>query len=162
MANKDQPCGFRPYGRILRVGTYTAGGTFYVGDALTMDNAGKVVVAAATNALIGVSASNGSDGVSVGVWDHPDQQFVVQANGTDPASLADINQNADILATAGSSTYKVSRQELDSSTTDTTATLQLKMLGIERAPGNTYGQDVDVVVAINNHALKGGTGTAGL
>lgn len=163
MANKDQPCGAKPKGELLRVRKYVSGGAVYPGDFVMKENTGKVIVGAATNALIGVAINyaSGADKELL-VADHPDQMFVVQADEADIDAQTDILLNADIVATAGNSSYKISRHELDSSTIATTATLPLKVLGVEPRVDNALGGQVDVVVKINNHQLAGGTGTAGV
>lgn len=163
MANLDQPSGFSPKGEALRENKYLAGGVVYPGDCVKLDAAGKVVVAAAGDALCGVANSHASaDGESVMVWDHPDQLFIGQADDASIDAQTDINLNYDILATAGSSTYKVSRQEVDASTGSATATVVLKLLAVEEKVGNALGAQCKVIVRINNHQLSAGTGTAGV
>lgn len=163
MANKDQPTGARPVGTPLRVTAGVAASAIYPGDFVKLDSAGKISVAAASDALCGVAASLASaDGDQVLIFDHPQQQFTVQADEADVDAQTDINLNFDIVATAGDSTYKVSRHELDSSTGAVTATLPLKLLRIEPKVDNALGAQVDCVVCINNHQLAGGTGTAGV
>jgi hypothetical protein len=162
MANRDQPQGFKPSGELLRVRPYVAGGTVYPGDAIKLNNAGQVVVAAADDALVGVAMAYATSGQSVSVADHPDQEFVGQADGADIDAQTDMNLNYNILATAGNSSYKVSRMEVDSSTQATTATLPLKVLRREIREDNALGEFVDVVFVINNHQLKGATGTDGV
>lgn len=163
MANLDQPKGLAPKGVPLRANKHVAGGAIFPGDAVSLDSSGRVVAASATSALCGVSNSFASAaGESVMVWDHPDQLFAVQADEADIDAQTDIGLNYDIVATAGSATYRMSRMELDSSTGAATATLPLKLLGIEERPDNALGAQVDCIVKINNHQLAGGTGTAGV
>lgn len=75
--------------------------------------------------------------------------------------------------TGGSTVTGQSAYYLDFATINTTATLSLKILGLVPTinPNNIYfvqsaipfsGQFNNVVVVINNHVLKGGTGTAGV
>lgn len=163
MANPDQPRGFAPKGVPLRENKYIAGGVVYPGDAVKLDANGKVVVGSASDALVGVA--NGyaaADGDAILVHDHPDQLFIVQADDATIDAQTDINLNYDILATAGSSAFRMSRMELDASTQNTTATLPLKLLGIEERPNNALGANVDCIVKINNHQLSAGTGAAGV
>lgn len=163
MANSDRPRGAEPYGRQRRITPYTAGATIYPGDFVHMEADGLVDPAAAAEAICGVAVSYAAaSGDEVLVADDPDQQFIVQADGSDIDAQTDINLNYDILATAGDSTYRRSNHELDSSTGNTTATLQLKLIGIQPRVGNALGAQVDCIVTINNHQHKGGTGTAGL
>lgn len=162
MANDDRPRGFQPKGEPIRVNKYTAGGTIYPGDCVHMESDGKVDAAAASEALLGVAINKAVDGGDVLVADDPQQQYVVQASGSDIDAQTDINLNYDILATAGNSTYDISRQELDSASGNTTATLQLKLLAIEEREDNALGAQVDCIVKINNHQLGSHTGTAGI
>jgi hypothetical protein len=120
---------------------------------------GKVVAAAASDALVGIAASYASaSGQEVIVWDDPDQEFVVQGdNGTDVAQ-ADVGLNYNIVATAGNTTYKQSRMELDSNSGVTTpATLPLRLLGISREEGNATGEFAKCIVSINQHQRRAGT-----
>ncbi len=165
MANADKPQGFQPYGRILRSRRYIAGAACYPGDAVVLSSDGKVDPATAGDGteLLGIAASYAAaDLAEVLVWDHPDQMFVVQADETEISSVDLVGNCANIVATAGNSTYKTSRMELDSSdAASNNPTAQLKILGIDRRPDNAYGEFVDVIVAINQHFLaQGATGAA--
>lgn len=162
MANKDQPTGFVPFGRVLSSESLVAGGTIYPGDLVKLVADGDVEVVSASDAACGVALSYATAGEKVLVADHPNQKFIVQADESDINVLSDINLNYDVVATAGNSDYKISRMELDSSTGGTTATLPLKLLAIVERPDNAYGAQVDCVVKINNHQLASGTGTAGV
>lgn len=172
MANADTPKGFRPYGELLHVGIYIAGGTIYpgdmvkqaAGDASTTRLLTEVVVAANGDALLGCALNYATDGQKVRVSDDPSQLYAAQGDGADYDDQADLGTNAGIVATAGDSTYKVSRQEIDTSDINTTATLALKILGVvPRADGkNAFGANVDLICKINNHQLGSHTGTAGV
>lgn len=162
MANQDRPKGAEPKGTPLREAKYVAGGTIYKHDFVKQDAAGKVVVAAAGDALLGVAQESAVADEDVLVWDSPEQKYVVQASGSDIDAQTDLNLNYDILATAGDATFSQSRMELDSTTGAPTATLPLKLIDIDKRPDNDFGDQVDCVVLINNHAYKGGTGTAGV
>ena len=162
MANSDKPRGFRPYGDIIRVVPYTAGAAVYPGDAVHLENDGKVDPAVASEALLGVAASYAAaDGDEVLVWDSPDQKFIVQSdNGTTLAQTA-VGLNYNIVDTAGDSTYKQSRQELDSDSGATTpSTLPLRLIAFDREQGNAAGEFAECIVQINNHQL--GRNTVGL
>lgn len=161
MANVDRPKGFRPYERVLRETPYTAGAAIYPGDAVHLEDDGKVDPATASEAVIGVAATYASgDGVEVIVWDDPEQKFVVQADdGTTLAQTA-VGLNYNLVATAGNSTYKQSRMELDSNTGATSSILPLKLLGVSREVNTAIGEFAKCVVVINNHQL--GKGVEGL
>lgn len=167
MANADRPNGAKPSGDPIRIGKYTAGAAVYPGDFVIMSDDGKVDPVATggssyTSACCGVAATKAADGEEVLVYDDPNQRFSIQADGSDVDAQTDIHLNYAILGTSPDTTYNVSRMELDSNTGATTATLPLKLLKIKDAVGNALGAQVECEVVINNHQLKGGTGTAGV
>lgn len=168
MANVDRPSGFKPYGPVLRLRRYRAAEALRQGDAVNRvggstetDGKSSVEMADASEALIGVAAHYvAAAGDDVLVWDHPDQEFEVQADGSDINNGVDIGLNYDLLATVGSG--QISAHELDSSTGATTATLPLKILRLKPAIDNALGAQAKVIVKINNHQLGSHTGTAGV
>jgi len=162
MANDDRPKGFEPKGYPLRVNKYVAGGTIFPGDAVHMEDDGKVDAAAAAEATLGIAISKAADGENVLVSDDPNQLYIVQASGSDINVETDINLNYDILATSGSTAFNISRMELDSTSGGTTATLQLKLIAIEDRSDNALGAQVDCIVRLNNQNYAGGTGTVGI
>lgn len=172
MANSDLPRGFRPFGQLLHVGIYVASGTIYPGDMVKQEAGAanttqlrtRVAVVANGDAAIGVALNYATVGQIIRVADDPSQLFVAQADGADYDENADLGTNAGVVATAGDSTYKVSRQEIDSSDINTTATLTLKILGVlNRQDGkNALGANVELICKINNHQLGSHTGTAGV
>lgn len=163
MANLAISRGLQPYGGVQGMGYYVAGAEVFPGDLVKYNSSGLVVAAAASDASCGVAASYASaSGVELMVFDRPEQKFTIIASGSVPAAQTDINLNYNFIAGTGSSTYKLSRFTLDSATGGaTTATLPLKLLGIERRPNNALGANAECVVLINNHQFAGGTGTAG-
>lgn len=162
MANVSRPEGFRPKGDVLRANKYIAASAMYPGDLVKLDSAGKVSVAAASDALLGACASYAAaDGDSVMIYDHPEQLYVAQADDATIDAQTDIHRNYDFVAAAASSTYRVSRMQIDASSQADTATLPLKVLGIEEKSDNALGAYVKCICKINNHQLAGGTGTAG-
>lgn len=172
MANSDLPRGFRCHGEPLRSTPYIAAGTIYPGDMVkfhagtssTTNFRAQVEAGSAGGALCGMALNYATVGQKVLVADSPDQLFVGQADEADFDNQVDLGLNASILATTGNTTYKVSRQEIDSSTLATTATLELKILGaLERQDGkNQLGANVELICKINNHQLGSHTGTAGV
>lgn len=172
MANVDLPRGFKPHGHDFGANYYVAAGTIYPGDAVcfeggaanTTQKRARVQVGSAGAALCGVALNYATVGQKVLVSDHPMQRFSGQCDESDFDQNADLGLNCSILATAGDSTYKVSRMELDSSTLATTATLELKVLGyVERQDGkNELGNFTEVIFKINNHQLGSGTGTTAI
>ncbi len=157
MANSDRPKGARPHERALRESPYVAGGTIYPGDFVKMNNAGAVVVCAASDAPLGVAANYAVSTGEVNVWDDPEQKFVVQADDGTTLAQTNVGLNYDIVATAGNATYKMSRMELDSSTGATDSTLPLRLLGVSREAGSAIGEFAKCVVQIQKHQLRQGS-----
>lgn len=98
------------------------------------------------------------------VADDPDTVFEIQEheNGTQlTATEVGLNQ----ISVSGTNNGYVSGWEL-ASTTDataaTTATLQLRLLGLARKPNNAFGANAKWLVQINVHELGHGTGAAGV
>jgi hypothetical protein len=154
MANTDKPKGFRPAERALRESKYVTGGIVYPGDAVKMNNAGAIVVVAASDAPIGVAAHYAASGAEVMVWDDPNQKYVVQADDGTTLAQTGVGLNYNIVATGGSTSYKQSRMELDSSSGATDSNLPLRLLGFEPSVGNAAGEFADCIVVINNHQLR--------
>jgi hypothetical protein len=163
MANKDIPNGFAPHGVALRERKYVVGGAVYKGDPVKLDSSGRVVVAAANDALCGVAASTqATAGQTCNVWDHPDQLFIAQATTTGIDAQTNLGLNYNISASS-STLFKISRAEVDSATGATLATLPLKVLTLAEVAGEDgFGANAKVVCKINNHQLQGGTGTIGV
>lgn len=163
MANVARNQGARCEGVPLRVRTYQSGGAVYPGDLVKLDSSGQVVSASASDALVGAAVGYASaSGKDIAVADHPDQLFLIYSDGSTPSAQTDLNLNYNFVAASADTSYKISRMVLDHTSGATTATLPLKLLGIESRPDSDLADGNDVcVVAINNHQLKGGTGTVG-
>lgn len=158
MPNKNQPIGFEPFGEVLRASEYTAASAIYPGDLVTKDANGKVAVAAATNAALGVALSYASAAdAKVLVADHPNQRYVVQADDATIDAQTDIGLNADIVAGSPSTKYKRSGMQLDASTVAVTQALVIKIHEVAKRIDNELGDKVDVVVSINQHQLAHNT-----
>lgn len=164
MGNTKRNTGFRPYGQVLRATQYTVNGAVYPGDLVYHGASGNVITyAASAIPIIGVSASYGAgQGSQILVWDHPDQQFVVQSDGGTPSLQSDFFANYQVTATGGSATYKTSRMQLTGSSQGTAAAMPLKAIFLDPRGDNVLGTYADVVVLINNHAYKGGSGSVGV
>lgn len=163
MANRDEVTGFRPYGNALRLRPYVASAEIFPGSAVKQEAGGRVSEAAATNALCGVAATYASGaGVTVMVWDDPDQEFIGQSDDATIAAQTDLGLNYSITVAAGNATYKRSGMEIDGSTGATTATLECKVLRLLPAVDNAFGANCKVIFKINNHQLGSHTGTAGV
>jgi hypothetical protein len=153
MANKNEPKGLLPFGRVLSLHQYVGGATaIYPGDVAVMNSGGKVTVAAAGGTqIVGVAASyKTATGTTVLVYDDPDQQFTIMddAGGSTVIIQTHVGLNGDITATVGSATHLKSKHTLKRNTTNLgTADGQLRILGIEGATG----ANSIVRVAINEH-----------
>jgi hypothetical protein len=176
MANKDAAFGLKPIGKIGQ-NRDNQGLSEYDIAASASAIYFQETVAAATDTLLGsltgvfftdantskptfanhLDASNAATDIKGFVADDPYERFEVQADGATAA--ADVGLNADIVYAAGSSPDYVSKVELQTSD-QKTGTAQLRILGISKDPdNNTAGSaNVNLVVMINEHFLKGTTG----
>ncbi|UOF79090.1 hypothetical protein [Caudoviricetes sp.] len=168
MANTSRPSGFKPFREILQVTPYVAHEAIYPGDPVKLQGGNastsqlnaEVALAAAGNAIMGIAASyQGTAGGEVLVYDHPNQLFIAEVNSSDIDSNLDLGLTIDFVASSPSTTYKQSRAVLAGATTGTT-TYPFRLLGIVRSVDNALGANVKAIVSVNNHQLKGGTGTA--
>ena len=186
MANKDAAFGLKPIGKVGQNGDnnglseydIAASATaIYFQDAVGMAATGTITVAAAGGVLLGslngvfftdattskptfanhLNASNTATDIKGFVTDDPYQRYEIQSDGATEAT--DVGQNADIVYAAGSSPDFVSKVELQTSD-QKTGTAQLRIIGISKDPeNNTAGSaNVNLVVIINEHQLKGTTG----
>jgi hypothetical protein len=154
MANLDRPKGFEPHGPVKQVAVMEAGSACYPGDMLTLASDGQCDPASAGGRLVGLCLSYASAaGQKINVSIDPSQLYAVQADETEISSQSLIGNVADIVATAGNSTYKISRQELDSSVAAAGGSQQLVIMGIESQSGNAVGAQVKVLVKINENQL---------
>jgi len=186
MANKDSAFGLRAIGKVGQnrdsqgLSEYSiaaSASAIYFNDPVEMADTGTITVAAATDTLLGslngvfftdastskptyanhLDASNTATDIVGFVSDDPYERFEIQADGATAA--ADVGLNADIAYTAGSSPDYVSKVELDTSD-QKTATAQLRIIGISKDPDNNEAgsANVNLVVTINEHFLKGTVG----
>jgi hypothetical protein len=191
MANVDKPFGMRPLGNLSATGAQkqyayriatNQSGAIFQGDLVTVFDGFLVRFNPATHtAAVGVfngcnyvdpttgkptwknyypGLVNVTQGViSAEVLDDPNQLFLIQAD--EDVEQADIGKNADVIMGTGNSVTGASAMELDSSTIENTAALNVKIVGFYDSPDNTPGEDfVTVVVKINEH-LYGSAGVAG-
>ena len=94
------------------------------------------------------------------VADDPDQLFIAQQD-SDATNLvaANLNENCNLVFGSGSTTTGMSGVEIDSSSKNTTAALQVKLIDFYDTPSNDATANNSIlVVKINNHNL-GSTGT---
>lgn len=162
MANVDAPYGLRVVdteGKQVRVKRYTktTADVIYEGDPVKLVAAGTVSLAAAGDKLLGVAMEAIAAGVAgdIAVCDDPEAIFEIKASGSTVA--ADVGLNANVLAASGDAALKRSKYELDTASQATTATLQLKILGLSKIDDNAYGTDARLLVKINEHVFQAGT-----
>lgn len=157
----------------VNTGSGAAGETVYGRD---VEGLMHVVQAAAGDAILGVVVgfSPNQDNLMqrhraantfrlVYVVDDPNVVFEIQeVSGGTALAAADVGLNSDIVVGSGSTTTGLSGMELKNDAEDTTATLQLKILGLSPVIGNAIGEHAKWLVKINNHQLGSHTGTAGV
>ena len=160
------------------------GTAIFTGDPVKYKNDGTVEVATAGDASCGIfmgcfytdpstskptfrnhfpASLSPGDAIAF-VADDPDQLYIAQQD-SDGSNLvaADLNLNADLVFGAGSTTTGMSGVEIDSSSKNTTATLQVRLIDFYDVPSNDATADNSIlVVKINNHQLGSHTGTAGV
>jgi len=104
-----------------------------------------------------------STAMYLAVVDDPNVVFEVQEDSVGNSCPAtDVGFNANLVVGSGSTSTGVSGMELDSSSAASTATLQLKIMGLVDREDNELGDNAKWEVIINNHQLKGYTGTTGV
>jgi len=186
MANKDAAFGLRAIGKVGQnrdnqgLSEYdiaASASAIYQNDPVEMAATGTITVAAATDTLLGslngvfftdattskptyanhLNASNAATDIVGFVSDDPYERFEIQSDGA--LTAAEVGMNADIVYAAGASPNYVSKVELDHSDLKT-ATAQLRVIGISKDPANNEAgaADVNAVVIINEHFLKGTVG----
>ena len=186
MANKDSAFGLRPVGKVGQnrdnqgLSEYdiaASASAIFQNDPVEMAATGTITVAAATDTLLGsltgvfftdastskptfgnhLKGSNTATDIKGFVADDPYERFEIQSD--DATAAADVGLNADIVYASGASPNFVSKVELDHSDLKT-GTAQLRVLGISKdIENNEAGSaNVNLVVMINEHFLKGTTG----
>ena len=160
------------------------GTAIFTGDPVKYKNDGTVEVATAGDASCGVfmgcfytdpttskptfrnhfpASLSPGDAIAF-VADDPDQLFIAQQDSAASNIVAaDLNLNADLVFGTGSTTTGISGVEIDSSSKNTTAALQVRLVDFYDVPSNDATANNSIlVVKINNHQLGSSTGTAGV
>lgn len=174
MANLDNPNGARlvghtsgsPLNARIRQMTATTAVACFPGDFVKLVAAGTVEPAAAGDLLIGVCVGvvpsysdvtkipslkykEAAVAGTVLVCDDPESEFEIQCDGAF-YTQADIGQNADIVATAGSTLKGRSQHEISS--TRGALAAQLRVVGLVNRPDNDNASNFNrVIVRINEH-----------
>lgn len=87
------------------------------------------------------------------VADSVEQEFLIVDDGT-ALAVTDIGLNANLTIGAVNTTIGTDTSSLDTSTPNTNATYQLKILRLNNRPNNVIGSaNAEYVVKINNHLL---------
>jgi hypothetical protein len=172
MANRDNPHGLRPLMRTLGGGYPTVqmmqkdaseGAAIFMWDAVNREADGNIEANSATPGTTKFSGVSLNHGAASTLTNHvvitsPSAVFEAQDNNdTDGFTDADMGLNVNIELNAGSSTTKISGHELDESTANTTATLDLKMLQLLQVPDNAAGAWSRVEVIFANHRMASAT-----
>lgn len=160
------------------------GTNLFTGDPVTLLSDGTIGIGVAAAAIVGVFQGckyTKSDGtyVTAPYWpastsvqstsaitalvvDDPNVIFDIQSNNATGIVATDLNANANFVAGAGSTISGQSGFMIDQTTIANGATLNLKIMALTPNPTNVFGGYDNVLVLINNHIYKGGTGTAGV
>lgn len=155
MANLSRKRGFEPKGSPLRTNPYIAGAAIYPGDMVmgpASDGQVDPSAGGASELLLGAALTYASAaGETVIISDHPSQLYITQMASGETEATTQVGDYCEVKATAGDSTYKVSRQEVD--TVAETDTKPLRVVALDGLINNSWADNADVVVAINTHAL---------
>jgi hypothetical protein len=121
---------------------------------------GAVVGFAPNPGIVSAGFRAGGNAVHALVEHNPDQLYEVQANGV--INAADIGLNANLVAGVLGNAYRLSGWQLDSASIATTATLQVRIVGLARRPDNEFGANAVVLVRINQTTETGAAGSTGV
>ncbi len=168
-----------PYNGAVNVYYHAAGDAvaLYIGDPVvkagSADSAGipSVVRGAAGGPFTGVVQGfvpNGTTDMAgygaastayyVLVCDDPNVLFEIQEDSDGGALAADdIGLNASVIAATANTYSRRSAFMLDTSTKNTTAGLELKIVSLMPKPNNAIGAQANVLVRINDHTEANGT-----
>lgn len=169
MPNIDAPHGLRSLGVCIDGGNpatmlyqkdASEAAAIFINDIVNVETDGNIEANSATpgtTRFLGVSLSHGAAST---LTDHlvvvsPSALFEGQDNNdTDGIAAADLGLNINIELNAGSATTLVSGHELDESTANTTASLDLRMLKLLAVPDNAHGSFARIEVVINKHIFN--------
>ena len=149
-ANTAEYMGYEP-GTLPEINKATAAGGAYtsgviVGFKADPDNLDKTYNPASTERIAMIA-------------DDPDLVFEIQEDSGEAAlAVTDVGLNADYIFGTASTVTGKSGVELDSSTADTTNTLQMKILRLSSRLGNAIGDNAVWEVMINLHTQRNTTG----
>lgn len=171
MANRNNPKGLFPRysmsGGTIRGEAITltaANAIIGIGDPLVETNDGLFDRAAASDVVSAVAAASAaaSSGATILAYRDPNIVFSAQTDDGSGTSTSQTAVNLNINFIIGNAVNGRSIMELDESSADTTATLPFKIRGLYQSIDNAFGEFNELLVTINNHKDKGGTGTLGV
>ena len=101
-----------------------------------------------------------ADDITAFVIDDPDAVFLVDADAA--FTRADLYKNYSVTNTTGVNATGISKAQLDVSVSGVTATFAIQAIDISQDPDNsdTSNANANVLVRINNHFYRSGTGIA--
>ena len=104
----------------------------------------------------GIAASD----ITAFVIDDPDAVFLIDADAA--FTRADLYKNYSVTNTTGVTATGISKAQLDVSVSGVTATFAIQAIDISQDPDNsdTSNANANVLVRINNHFYRSGTGIA--
>lgn len=85
------------------------------------------------------------------VADHPNQMFTIIDDGAGSLAVTDVSLNANLTVGTVNAFTGLDSTTLDTTTPATTATFQLKILGLSNRVGNELAAGAEWLVKINNH-----------
>lgn len=167
MANVDNPHGLSNLGRTLAGGMPTIesfvkavgfGTALFIGDAIARAADGTIdkTITPGTTLFSGVNLNYGAASTATDhlVVTSPDALFECQDNNdTDGFVAADMGLNVNLELNAGSAVTQLSGHELDESTIQTTATLDVKLIRKYDVPGNEYTAWGRYEIMFNKHRM---------
>lgn len=166
MANIDAARGFIPVGSLVGGQYYPRsypcadGQTIYKGDVVSLGGEGEIEIGVAGDAqkVIGVAAETITSATSEDLLVYDDPNIIYEVQGYTGVTFVEsqIGELADHVATAGDSTYLVSRQEINDTSGIRPAweiggTAQFMILGKVNRPGNAWGEHVKLLVKFYEH-----------
>ena len=101
-----------------------------------------------------------ADDITAFVIDDPDAVFLIDADAA--FTRADLYKNYSVTNTTGVTATGISKAQLDVSVSGVTATFVIQAIDISQDPDNsdTSNANANVLVRINNHFYRSGTGIA--
>jgi hypothetical protein len=134
-----------------------AGGAYTIGPMIGVVSAGEPVIAVTRDTPIYHPASTAQ---YILVADNPDLLFEIQEDSVGGVmTVGAVGRNADFVAGTSSNAIGLSGWQLDSSTLNTTNTLQLRIIApVQRADNDPTLDYAKWLVSINLHSIRNLTG----